>query len=72
MILNRSTYFKDPDKYSNPDHLFPIVKEQDFGDGTYLGHLDLEKMSPKQKLIGLATMPPIKFRPNAKGQVIAI
>lgn len=72
MILNRSAFFKDSDAYSNPNHLFPIIKEQDNGDGTYVGHLDLQNMSTAQKLMALAKSPSTSFVPTTKGQVIAI
>ena len=72
MILNRSCGFEDASPTSNPNHLFPIIEERDNGDGTYICRLDLAKMSSKQKLIALALRPTPKFRPNIKGQAIAI
>ena len=45
----KGTYtFTDPGLFSSG---YPVIIEQDNGDGTYQGHLDLDNMSNSQKFM---------------------
>ena len=46
---------------------YPAIMEQDNGDGTFKGHLDLENIRPSQKLAAL-----LDFKSNAAEELLGI
>ena len=47
-MLEGTYTFTDPGPFSSG---YPVIIEQENGDGTYQGHLDLDKMSNTQKFM---------------------
>lgn len=57
MILNKTYTFKDTDSSNPYVHSFPIITKCDNGDGIYIGTLDTNKMSSKDKLFAISQAP---------------
>ena len=58
-MLRNAYVFKDHDSSNPYAHGFPVIVKHDNGDGTYVGTLDTDKMSDKDKLFALAAAPVI-------------